>query len=179
MSSSWIRFNICSYLQRKIIDTKQWEGLILITIYRKTGFSAILFCLFILSACEDPIYNELGVDGENVPSFSVTDRTEKKRLVRVNYKSVGSGEEDAKQSVADSFIRLKEEYGGVIVKLTDKEGENWYGVYIKNKNFIDGLGNTDSEELTEDAKMLKSFHESYDDPQYPIIKFSKEPILNK
>ncbi|MEH7382639.1 hypothetical protein V7138_19405 [Bacillus sp. JJ1533] len=154
------------------------KGLIIIQ-FRYSGFFVSLIGLLFLTACGTSIYEELGVDGENVPSFKVVDRIENKRFVQLNFVTEGSGEEDAKQSIADSFESLKEEYNGVAIEMTDKDGEDWYGVFIKNKNFIDDLEHrADSEDLTEGEKKLKSLNDSYENPQYPIIEFSIESILD-
>lgn len=167
----------CFYLNQK-----KKSGIIKFTIVTLIGSVVILLTLLILVDRErNSIYYEMEIDNPSVPPSDdkITYRKEvaKPGLVFVKYTTEGSGEEDSKRSIADSITGLKEHYSIVIIDMIDKNNEDWYAVYIDNENSIRLIEDTSPEDLTEVEKKVKDYYESLDDPKSPILKYSKNPIL--
>jgi hypothetical protein len=146
----------------------------------------MLFLLFLLlasmtlTACFNPVYNRLNVDGNNVPPFAVLDRKESEDtlFVSTHYKTEGSGEKDAKKMVADALYRMEEsQFEGVVVKVTDEDNEVWYGVYV-DEHYLNSKKYDGSVEL-EEEKQLIEYLQNIDPIYYPLIKFSSKPIIEK
>ncbi|RNF38289.1 hypothetical protein [Planococcus salinus] len=151
------------------------------TFYKKLGpVFWMLAIALVLSACSDPIYSELGVSADESPLFEEKDRREgaKKTFIMVDLASEGSGEDDAKKSMADSFSKLKEEYRVATIMLIDKEQEDWYGVYMEDDTVINYIKASTEENLMEEEKALLDFYRSVEDSDFPVIHFSSEPILD-
>ncbi|TWT25765.1 hypothetical protein [Planomicrobium sp. CPCC 101110] len=147
---------------------------------KKKRLIAVLFVtVLFLSACNNSVYEEMGVDENNIPPFNETERQEgaNKSLIAVKLMTEGSGEEDAKKSIADSFALLKEEYRTVSVELEDADQENWYGVYLQDDTAIQNMKHATTELTTEEKAVMK-YYEELENPEFPIIEFSENPILH-
>jgi hypothetical protein len=142
---------------------------------------AIASLILFLSACSNSLHDELGVEADNVPAYNETDRQElaNKHLISVKLVSEGSSEEEAKKVIADSFSMLQEHYRTVVIELADKDKRNWYGVYMQGDTVINYIQDNQSEEQTETEKLLNDYYKDLDNPEFPILKFSKDPILSK
>ena len=88
----------------------------------------------------------------------------------------GSGEEEAKKSIADSFALLKEEYRTVTIELEDVDQENWYGFYMQDDTAIQNMKHSTTD-LTIEEKAVMNYYEGLKNPEFPIIEFSPNPIL--
>ena len=150
------------------------------TFHKKFRISLLLIgILLFLSACSNSIYNELGVSADEPPSFKEADRREgsNKTFVMVELVSEGSGEEDAKKLIADAFTKLKEEYRVAAVELVDEEEQDWYGVYMEDDTVINYITALPVEELTSGEKALLSYYEGLEEPAFPVVHFSQDPIF--
>lgn len=146
---------------------------------QKKSLSTISFVVVLfLSACSNSVYDEMGVDENNIPAFTETERQEgaNKSLIAVKLLTQGSGEEAAKKSIADSFALLKEEYRTVSIELDDEDQEDWYGVYMQDDTAIQNIKNSKTD-LTEEEKAIMDYYEGLANPEFPIIEFSANPIL--
>ena len=146
---------------------------------QKTSLTAVSFlAVLLLSACSNSVYDEMEVDENNIPSFTETERFEgaNKSLITVNLVTEGSEEQDAKKSIADSFAKLKEEYRTVFIELEDADQEDWYGIYMQDDTAIQNVRNS-STELTAEEKAVVKYYEGVENPEFPIIVFSSNPIL--
>lgn len=74
---------------------------------------------------------------------------------------------------------LQEHYSTVVIELFDKNEQNWYGIYMKGDTVINYIQDNKSEEQTEIEKLLNDYYNGLDSPEFPILKFSKDPILSK
>ena len=88
---------------------------------KKKGLIIVLLVTeLFLSACNSSVYDKLEVEENNIPSFTETVRQEGANKSLITVKLVeGSGEEEAKNSIADSFAMLKEEYRIMAIELVD------------------------------------------------------------
>ncbi|WP_434399877.1 hypothetical protein M1Q06_12855 [Planococcus sp. 11815] len=146
---------------------------------KKNSLTAVSFiAVLLLSACSDSVYDEMGVDENNIPAFTEKERQEgaNKSLITVNLVTQGSGEQAAKKSIADSFAKLKEEYNTVSIKLEDANQENWYGIYMQDDTAIENMKHS-STELTAEERAVVKYYEMLENPEFPIIVFSSNPIL--
>lgn len=146
---------------------------------QKYSLTAVSFmAVLLLSACSDSVYDEMGVDENNIPTFTETERQEgaNKSLITVNLVTEGSGEQAAKKSIADSFAKLKEEYRTVSIELEDADQEDWYGIYMQDDSTIENMKHS-STELTAEEKVVVKHYERLENPEFPIIEFSRNPIL--
>ncbi|MFP3323475.1 hypothetical protein R0K05_10210 [Planococcus sp. SIMBA_160] len=137
-----------------------------------------LIAVSLLSACSGSIYDEMGVNENNIPSFTEEERLEgaNKNLIAVKLTTNGSGEEEAKKSIADSFALLQEEYRTVAVELEDADQESWYGFYMQDDTAIQNLKNS-TDKLTTAEKAIMNYYEEMENPEFPIIEFSSSSIL--
>ncbi|RLJ90748.1 hypothetical protein [Planococcus citreus] len=145
---------------------------------QKTSLTAVsIIAVLLLSACSDSVYDEMGVDENNIPAFTETERQEgaNKSLITVNLVTEGSGEEAAKKSIADSFAKLKEEYRAVSIELEDADQEDWYGVYMQDDTVIQNLKNSTTK-LTAEEKAVVKHYDGLENPEFPIVEFSRNPI---
>lgn len=141
---------------------------------QKTSLTAVsIIAVLLLSACSDSVYDEMGVDENNIPAFTETERQEgaNKSLITVNLVTEGSGEEAAKKSIADSFAKLKEQYRTVSIELEDADQEDWYGVYMQDETAIQNMKHS-STKLTAEEKAVVKHYEGLENPEFPIIEFS-------
>ncbi|WP_409294184.1 hypothetical protein V1498_13210 [Peribacillus sp. SCS-26] len=145
--------------------------------FRRGEFLILLLFLILLAAGGQTIYSAFGNKAEDVPDFTVQQREESDGVVQVHYVIEGSGSADAKKMAAASFKRLSDTYNAIALKITDRKDEEWYGVYMENENAVRGLHTSMNREMAEIHQQLKQFHNGLEKHTYPVIEFSKEPIL--
>ncbi|MDE0582552.1 hypothetical protein ON064_05785 [Planococcus sp. A6] len=148
-------------------------------VIQKNSLTAVSFiAVLLLSACSDSVYDEMGVEENNIPAFTETERQKgaNKSLIAVKLVTQSSGEQAAKKSIADSFAKLKEEYRTVSIELEDADQEDWYGVYMQDDTAIQNLKNSTTK-LTAEEKAVVNHYDGLGNPEFPIIEFSQNPIL--
>lgn len=147
-------------------------------IKRKILMAVLFVAGLLLTACSNSVFDEMGVDENDIPAFTETERHEaaNKSLIAVKLMTQGSEEEAAKKSIADSFAKLKEEYRTVSIELEDADQEDWYGIYLQDDTAIQNLKNSTTE-LTAEEKAVMQYYERLENPEFPIIEVSSKPIL--
>lgn len=134
--------------------------------------------MLLLSACSNSVYDEMGVDENDIPAFTETERQEAagKSLISVKLVTQGTGEEEARKSIADSLAMLQEEYRAVSIELEDADQEDWYGVYLQDDTAIHNMERSTTE-LSKEEKVVMQYYEGLETPEFPIIVFSQDSIL--
>lgn len=147
-------------------------------IKKKSLIAVSIVAVLLLSACNSSVYDEIGVDENGIPPFTEMERLEgaNKSLLTVKLITEGSGEEEAKKSIADSFTKLKEEYRTVVIELEDADQESWYGIYMQDDTAIHNIMESTTE-VTKEEKAVLKYYEELADPEFPIIEFSANLIL--
>lgn len=87
------------------------------------------------------------------------------------------GEQYARDIVAERFRMWEDPYSASIIKVTDKNDDDWYALYVRSSEVLNDLNRIDLKEQTKEEIVLEDFFSKVINPRYPFIMFSEEPIL--
>ncbi|MFD2923148.1 hypothetical protein ACFS6F_05210 [Halobacillus naozhouensis] len=139
----------------------------------------ILIAFLFLTACNS-MYHQLGVEKEEPPEYEKNFREEgaNSQLIFTQKTTEGSGETEAKLSLADTLVKLTEFYSITSIKVIDSNGEDWYAVYFKDEHGIRYIQNKEPEDLTREEKSALNYYKTLDSPSFPLLEYSKDEILD-
>lgn len=72
---------------------------------------------------------------------------------------------------------MEDPYSASIIKVTDKNDDDWYALYVRSSEVLNDLKRINSDERTKEEIALEEFLSKVTNPRYPFIMFSEEPIL--